>query len=445
MNSLIAELTAAGVPIRDDQIVREAVGVDWTGRFRGDVLAVARPHTTAEVQLVVRACSERGLTVQIQGGNTGLVGGSVPPAGMPCVVLLTTGLAQVGPLDPGARTVRVGAGATLATAAAAAREGGLLLGVDLAARDSATIGGMVATNAGGMRVCAYGMMRAQVRGVRAVLADGSELADVRALPKDNTGYDLAGLLTGSEGTLGVITEVVLGLHYPAVSSLGLMGVETLAEAVAAAQAVAGHFPVLAAEVVDRTGQELAARLGSSQPPRPIAPWLLLVEVADGGECAGLEPLAELDPIVATTPGEQARLWSFREDQALFCAAAAGSRPVHKFDVSAPLGRMDELAAGFAHLMTSDPAVAGSACFGHVLDGNLHLEAWGPRADAHEQSDAIYGLVSELGGSISAEHGVGRAKVPYLGLSRSPAELAAMSGIRRAFDPTGLFNPGVLTG
>lgn len=447
---LLGALTQRAVPITTSAPACERAGVDWTGRFRGEVLAVARPSTTDQVAEVLRAAAAAGVPVQVQGGNTGLVGGSVPGPDCPSLVLATTGLSRLGAVVGPARQLTVGAGVTCADAAAAAARAGLYLGVDLAARDSATIGGMVATNAGGRRVCAFGMMRANIRGVRAVLPDGTIIDTTRALAKDNTGYDLTGLLAGSEGTLAVITEVVLGLHErPPASSLALLGVGSLAAAIAALRDVqSAGIRVLAAEVVDAAGMVLVSRLeGLPALAGQVGeqPWWLFVEVADGGDCSGLEPLAELAPLVADTPADQARLWAYRESQPLAYAAAAAGRAVHKFDVSVPLPQLDDLARGFAERLREQPDVSGTGCFGHVLEGNLHLQCWGPPAAAEAPTAATLGLVSELGGSISAEHGVGRSKAPYLHLSRSPGELAVMRAVRRAWDPTSLLNRGVLVG
>lgn len=449
--ALLRALGAHGVAVTTSGPTCEKAGVDWTGRFRGDVLAVARPTSTEQVSLVLNAAGAAGVPVQIQGGNTGLVGGSVPAPGVPSLVLATNGLQQIGAVSAASRQLTVGAGVTCADAAAAAARAGLYLGVDLAARDSATIGGMAATNAGGRRVCAFGMMRANVRGVRAVLPDGSVVDTTRALAKDNTGYDLTGLLVGSEGTLAVITEVVLGLHErPPAASLAVVGVPSLAAAVAAARAVqAAGVRVLAAEVVDAAGMHLVARLQGLPVLAPVAageqPWWLFVEVADGGDCSGLEPLGELASLVADNPADQARLWAYREYQPLAYAAAAGRQAVHKFDVSVPLELLDALAGGFAERMGWQADVRGTGCFGHALEGNLHLQCWGSPAAAEAPTVAVLGLVAELGGSISAEHGIGRAKAPYLHLSRGPGELALSRAIRRACDPAALLNPGVLIG
>lgn len=440
---LAGALRAAGVPVSTGPQRLAAAGVDWTGAFHGPALAVATPQDAAQVASCLAQARAAGVPVQVQGGNTGLVGGSVPAPGRPSLVLSTLGLVDVGPIDTSARTVRVGAGVTCMSVATAAGGAGLRFGVDLAARDSATVGGMVATNAGGINVCAYGTMRQQVRGVRAVLADGSVLDTMGRPVKDNTGYDLSGLLVGSEGTLAVVVAVELALHpKPPATTVAVVGVPDLRAAVALARAVGDcGYLLLAAEAVDGAGVMRVAGMFGLRHPDTQAPWLLLLEVADGGTGDGCQPLADLDPIVATSPRDRAQLWALRERQTL--AYSAIGAPLAKFDVAVAANSLDELAAGIATSLGDLPGVTGVGLFGHVLDGNLHVQVWGPAAGSAAVAGSVLGLVGELGGAISAEHGIGRAKARYLHLSRQPTQVAAMAAIRQAFDPGGLLNPGVL--
>ncbi len=438
--ALIASLERAGIPPVTDPAVLAGHAVDWTGHWVGPVLAMVRPGSTEQVASALAAARAHGVPVQVQGGNTGLVGGSVPDR--PSLLLVTTGLAGVGEVDLAERTLRAGAGATVAAVAQHAAAAGLRFGVDLAARDSATLGGLAATNAGGIAVCAHGMMREQVRGLTAVLADGRRLSTIGRPRKDNTGYDLTGLLVGSEGTLGVITEVEVVLHpAPPASTVGLLAVADLATAVRAARAIqATGARLLAAEVVDADGvARAAAALGLPDPLAGAAGWLLLLEVADGATAEGLGPVADRVIAVATGARDRARLWSYRERQTEVYAAGGGAP--EKLDVALRLDRLD---AGVAEVR----AVVGAAgsgrarvgFFGHALDGNLHVQLLDAPAGLAEQ---VLAAVARLGGSISAEHGIGRLKAAHLHLARSADEIAWMRRIRSEVDPAGLLNPGVL--
>jgi FAD/FMN-containing dehydrogenase len=462
-------LAAAGIVVITDPDLLAGHCVDWTGRWSGPTLGAVRPRTTEQVSAVLAAARSAGVVVQVQGGNTGLVGGSVPDR--PALLLLTTGLDRIDPVDPLERTVVVGAGVTAAQLAAHARAARLHFGVDLAARDSATIGGMVATNAGGMGVCAFGMMREQVRGLVAVLADGRVVRTVGRPRKDNCGYDLAALIVGSEGTLAVITEVEIALHpQPRESSVALLAVTDLADAVRCARRVeAGAAMLLAAEVVDSAGATRAAQaLGNPDPLPDGAQWVLLLEVADGGTATGFEPVADLVVAVATDRADRQRLWALRERQTELYATLPG---LQKLDVSVRLTDLDPAVAAIRAVVAGAGADAGRGTappdgfvppagtggqddpppvggedrpwvgfFGHALDGNLHVQVVG--ADT-ATADRVLRAVAELGGSISAEHGIGRLKVAQLHLARSAEQIDWMRRIKATVDPDGLLNPGVL--
>lgn len=417
--------------------------IDWAGRFGGPALAVARPADTAEVSAVLHACHAAGVPVIPQGGNTGLVGGSVPAADarQPPVILSTRRLAAIGEVDLRSGQLTAGAGATLAAVQAAARSVGWVYGVDLAARDSATIGGTVATNAGGIHVIAYGMTRAQVVGIEAVLADGTVVSHLAGLLKDNTGYDLAALMCGSEGTLAVITAVRLRLHRPpGRTSVALIGCASYADAMdRLVTAVDPAVRLLAAEVVDETGMDLAgAVIGQPSPLAARHPVVLLLEVVDGGDASGFRNLDDADVIVGLDAAERDRLWQFRERQS---EAFSALGVCHKLDVSVPLTVLPECADELRSLVDSWPGVTHAGVFGHLADGNIHVEVHGP--EGPEVDVAVLACVARYGGSISAEHGVGRAKVAELHLCRSAAEIGAMAAIKQALDPAGILNPGVL--
>lgn len=424
---------------------------DWTRRFGGPCLAVVRPGGAGEIAEILRACAAAGVPVLPQGGNTGLVGGSVPAASgqQPPVIISLLRLTGLGAVDDLAGQVTVGAGATLGEVQRHAVAAGWRYGVDLAARDSATIGGTVATNAGGIHVIAHGMTRAQVVGIEVVLADGSVISHLSGMLKDNTGYDLAGLFCGSEGTLGIITAVRLKLHRPlGRTTVTLVGTASYADALAlmsragvAAESSAPGSRLLAAEVIDAPSMDLVCAVADlNWPLAQRWPVVVLLEVVDGGDGSGL-PLDETaDAVVAFDAADQARLWAYRERQADAYGAAG---IVHKLDVSAPLPKLAACADELMVLIGTLPDVTTFGIFGHLADGNMHVEIVGPAAADLRADLAVLECVASYGGSISAEHGVGRAKAADLHLCRSATEIAAMRAIKGALDPQGLMNPGVL--
>jgi FAD/FMN-containing dehydrogenase len=424
----------------------EAATVDWTGRFRGSTPAVVRPGSVDEVAAVMTHCHAAGIVVVPQGGNTGLVAGGVPLHDE--VVLDLRRLDSIGDVDPLARQVTVGAGTTVADVQRAAGDAGLAYAVDFAARDSATIGGTIATNAGGVHVMRWGTTRRQVVGLEAVLADGRVIRRLAGLEKDNTGYDLTGLICGSEGTLAVVTAARLRLvpDEPAVA-VALVGFESVDDAVAAVARLRADLPGLsAAELMLDDGIELVcAQFGRRHPLPDSSPVLVLLEArggdpeADLGAAIGADALAR-DSAVVHDSASRAALWSYRDDHTLAINALGAP---HKLDVTVPLPRV---AAFVPEVRARVAAVAPRAqvwLFGHLGDGNIHVNVTGidPRDEAVD--DAVLGLVAEIGGSISAEHGIGAAKRRWLHLSRSPAELSVFRAIKAALDPRGILNPHVL--
>ena len=424
-----------------DPDVTASYETDWTGRFHGSCVAVVRPGTTEQVSAVLRACSSAGAQVLVQGGNTGLVGGSTPRGGE--VVLSLTRMASLGPVEQG--QVTAGAGVTLADLQAHARAAGMEFGVDLAARDSAT----VATNAGGIRVLRYGSMRRQLVGIEAVLADGSVLSRMPGLDKDGTGYDLVGLLAGSEGTLAVVTAVRLRLwaRLPH-RAVALLALDSTEAAVAMLPGLRASLPSLsAAELFYGPGLDLVRKHRGL--PAPFAaehPCYLLLECTDRRD--PIEELAAaveaapgvLDATVATDAAGQRALWAYREAHTE--SISAEGVPV-KLDVSVPLGELPLLIGQLGPAIAAVCPAARPILFGHVNEGNVHVNVL-DTGEAHDEViEAVLRLVASLQGSISSEHGVGRVKVPWLALSRSPVEIAAMRAIKDALDPAGLLNPGVL--
>ena len=443
----------------DDHALMEPYCTDWTRRFGGPALCVVRPGSTEEVAAVMKACSAAGVPVIAQGGNTGLVGGSVPAkagasggfaglgnfAGFSAlpVIVSTRRLSWIETVDELSGQLSAGAGATLGDVHRAARAAGWEYGVDLAARDSATIGGTVATNAGGIRVLAYGMTRMQITGIEAVLPDGSVISHMSGLAKDNTGFDLAQLLCGSEGTLAIITAVRLRLHRPhGRTSVALVGCSNYDDALTViASGVLGRL--VAAEVIDATGMRLVQEVSGL--PYPLAdqhPLFALLEVADGGSGDGFvaEVLEDRDVVVGLDASEIERLWQYRERQAEGFDVRG---IVHKLDVSVPLPRLAECANELHSVLTTFSSVTEFGIFGHLADGNIHVEILGPPAEETEADMAVLECIARYGGSISAEHGIGRMKVDHLDLSRSQTEIAAMRAVKEAWDPKGLMNPGVL--
>ncbi len=452
-------MSAAGLPL---EALRVAVGpehvlvdpgltasyeTDWTGRFSGRAGCVVRPADTTEVAAVMKACAAAGTPVVVQGGNTGLVGGAVPAGGE--VLLSLARLDELGDVDVLAGQVTAGAGVTLAALQAHARSAGLDFGVDLAARDSATVGGLVATNAGGIRVLRYGSMRAQLLGAEAVLADGSVVSRMAGLLKDGTGYDLVSLLCGSEGTLGVVTRVRLRL-VPRLASraVALLAMPDADAALALLPGLRERLPHLsAAELLFAPGLALVRKHGHLPPPfAEEHPAYLLVECSDRHDPtdALVDAVAEaeglLDATVATDSAGQRALWAYREQHTE--AISAEGVPV-KLDVSVPTGRLPELVARLQPTVSAVAPDARLIVFGHVNEGNLHVNVLDTGDLAEQVTEAVLRLVAELEGSISSEHGVGRAKAEWLGLSRSVTEIAAMRAIKDALDPAGLLNPGVL--
>ena len=428
-----------------DPDVTASYGEDWSRRFRGPVLAVVRPASTDEVAAVVRACVDARVPVVPQGGNTGLVGGSVPGHDGPaCVVLSTRRLTRLDDVDRSAGQVTVGAGVTLAALHAHARSAGWAYGVDLAARESATVGGTIGTNAGGIRVCCYGMTRRQVLGVEAVLPDGSVVSHLSGFEKDNTGYDIAGLMVGSEGTLGVVTAARVWLHRPPrASAVALVGVRDAAHALEiVGSAVPPGSRLLAAEIVEESLLRLVCEhTGLPWPLTGPAAQVLVLETesdAPGEIAMGLPD--DLDVVVAVDAADKARFWTYREAVA---EAITARYVAHRFDLTVPRGDWDAFVVDVLERLHDVPEVTHVYAFGHLYDGNLHVEVIGPDAEDERADAVVLGCVADHGGSISAEHGVGRAKAAYLHLSRTPAELAMMRSLKNALDPHGLFNPGAV--
>jgi len=426
---------------------------DWTGRFHGRAGAVVLPASAAEVAAAVALASEQGVPIVPQGGNTGLVGGAVPPGGG--IVVSLRRLRYRGDIDPLARTVRVGAGLTLAELDDLACPHGLAAGLDLAARDAATVGGIVACDAGGHSALRYGTARARVRGLEVVLADGSIVRLARRAPKDNAGYNLVPLLVGSEGTLAVITDVEWELvPRPARRVTVLLAVDSMQRAVDFALALRASVPAVEAiEFMCSACFSLLAEQLSLAAPDPLRPVVdsgglaLLCEVA--GNSDDVERFAAFitrhaageRATLASDEAQRKRLWRLRD---AIPEAVSRAGVAHKIDVALPPSRLAEFDRRLRELVPGHLApVARLVRFGHLGDGNVHVNVLGLPPDAEGVDAAVLELAAACGGTISGEHGIGTAKARYLHLVRSEREIELMRAIKRAFDPRGVLNPGVL--
>lgn len=426
---------------------RATYEVDWTGRFRGSTSAVVRPGTAAEVAAVIEVCRREHLALVPQGGNTGLVGGGVPLAGE--IVLSLRRMSQVGEVDAVARQVTAGAGATVAAVQHAASAAGLRYAVDLAARDSATVGGTIGTNAGGLNVIRYGGTRQQVVGLAAVLGTGACIEHMQGLVKDNTGYHLPSLLCGSEGTLGIVTAARLQLvtrHDAQV--VALIGFRDIADAVSAVATWRSALDSLeSAELFLDSGLRLVCDAFGLPPPFDRSwPAYVLVEVAavhdptDDLAAAVASVTSVGDVAVASDGARRDALWRYREDHTL---AINTLGPPHKLDVTVPLGELAGFVVDAPRIVSDVAPDARTWLFGHVGDGNLHVNITGVAPDDERVDDAVLSHVASLGGSISAEHGIGTAKRRWLHLNRTAAELATMREIKRALDPDDVLNPNAI--
>lgn len=409
--------------VLDDADLMSSYGRDWTGRWECLPELVVRPGSTQEISQVLRLCAESSTPVVTQGGNTGLVGGSVPTRDA-CVVLTTSRLHRLEAIDRASRHVIAGAGVTIADVQSHAAAGGVTYGVDLASRDTATVGGTIATNAGGTRVVHYGDTRAQVLGVEAVFADGTVMSDLAGLAKDSAGYDISGLLVGSEGTLGVITAACLRLRdpLPAGRQTLLVGVVSLDQGLE----LLDQEQLLAAEFMDGHAMRLVCAVtGLPDPLERQWPFYVLLETA------GKPRLAR-----SADAAVDRRLWAYRERQT---EAVSTLGVVHKLDVSLPLAALGAFVDSLPELTAPHDVFA----FGHLAEGNVHIEIVGVDPSDDAVDARVLRAVADLGGSVGAEHGVGRAKSAYLSWTRDEAQLAAMRAIKESLDPACLLNPGVL--
>ena len=437
---------------------------DWRRRFTGRADAVVLPATTHETADVVRACARHDAAIVTQGGNTGLSGGATPAPDGHSIVLSTRRMNRVLEVDPENDTITVQAGCTLQAVRDAAQEAGRLFPLSLAAQGSCTIGGNLATNAGGTQVLRYGNTRELALGLEVVLPDGQVWDGLRGLRKDNSGYDLKQLFIGSEGTLGVITAATLKLFaLPRSRLTALAGLESVEAAILLLQRMRSFAgPTLTAfELMSRESlQPVAGVLGLTRFPfEPLTPWVVLLELSDHEDEtharslleAGLDPEAGapvVEAVVSRSLAESEHLWRLRET--IPEAQARGGGNV-KHDISLPLRHMSDFVRDANEQLARRFDWAQPAVFGHLGDGNLHYNV-GCRAGVspqtafdHEQAlnAIVYDAVAQYRGSFSAEHGLGQLKRNAAARYKSAIELELMRSIKLAFDPDGRMNPGKL--
>jgi FAD/FMN-containing dehydrogenase len=435
--------------------------LEWRDRWTGTTPFLALPKTTADVAAVVGVCFEAGVAITPQGGNTGLVGGQIPQGE---ILLSTERLGAIREVETFDDVIVAEAGVTLARVHEAAAAVRRRFPLGLASEGTATVGGVVSTNAGGTQVLRYGSTRSLVLGLEAVLPNGEVWNGLKHLRKDNTGYDLKQLLIGAEGTLGVVTAASLKL-YPvlasrAVAMAGVPSPQAALHLLEQAKAEAGGA-VEAFELMGRQGVDFALKNipGTRDPLEEVHPWYVLAEFSSGepgsAEAAmerflthGLEAGLIADAVVAQTDAQAKALWLIRENQS---PAQKPEGATWKHDVSVPVSRVaDFLDQATAAMLAFAPGsrIAG---FGHMGDGNIHYDVLRPdggddaahAARRDEGSRIVHDIVMSMGGSISAEHGLGSMKTAEAARYKSPVELHALKAIRAALDPKRIMNPRVL--
>ena len=436
--------------------VPERYHTDCSGTPPQRPLALVRPCSTQEVSAVLRLCTAHQVAVVPQGGLTGLAGAAVPSQG--AIALSLERMNTIESTDTRAGLMQVQAGVTLQAVQEAAVAAGMVFGVDLGARGSCQIGGNVATNAGGNGVLQHGMMREQVLGLEAVLADGTVLPMLRPMIKNNTGYDLKQFFIGAEGTLGVVTRVLLRLRpAPQATATTLVALPDFDAALAVLKRMQSRFgnSVAAYELMwDSFVQASLSWLKLGAPFAESHPLLALINVDGKNESQlqgdvqqvleeAMEAGEVLDAIVAQSVAQAQTLWRLREAPA---ELNNNMHPAINFDVSLPQADIGRFAQACEAAFSARWPQKHALYFGHVGDGNLHVSVDGKTVggtpEAIEAVEAeLYRLVGEFQGSVSAEHGIGLHKKPYLQASRTPQELAVMRSIKQALDPLGLMNPG----
>jgi FAD/FMN-containing dehydrogenase len=465
-DDLIQKLRAAAGPqnVLTEPADVEPYVLDWRGVYRGETPAVVRPGSTEEVAAVVKACADAGSPIVPQGGNTGMCMASVPRAGRSEIVLSLGRMNRIREVDPLNNTLTAEAGVVLANIQQAAAQVDRLFPLSLGAEGSCTIGGNLSTNAGGVNVLRYGNTRDLVLGLEVVLPDGQIWSGLRGLRKDNTGYDLKHLFVGAEGTLGIITAAVLKVFpKPSASATAWAAVrdpEAALELLAQLRRHCGDR-INAFELISRNCLELVLKHipGTRDPLPGRNEWYVLTELADShaGDAlrqeleraleAAMDDGLVLDVAIAESRSQGQALWKIRET--IPEAAKGEAAMLYRHDIAVAVSAIPRFIREARDALEARFPGAHLICFGHLGDGNLHYNVFIPgraRADAaareaHDVTDLVYDLVETYGGSFSAEHGVGLAKVAELRRYKSSVELELMRSIKRTLDPKGLMNPG----
>lgn len=440
---------------------RAAYEQDWRGLFNNPALCVVCPNSAAQIAAIIQICREAGVKLVPQGGNTGLVAGGVPTANSPQVILSLRRMNKIRSVDPVSDTIIVEAGVTLKAVQDSAVEIGRLFPVSLGAEGTAQIGGVIATNAGGMQVLSYGNMRAQVLGLEVVLADGRIWHGLKTLRKDNTGFDLKQVFIGSEGMLGIITAAALRLQ-PGIAARqsALVGVASVEAALDLFQALRGKSAGLLTlcEFIDGPAMQLGAAYAPAQKLPFAAPSYVLAELSSPSDSYDLTSLLELvltealergaavDAVIAQSERERADFLALREAVPEGELREGGAL---KHDIAVPVAAMPGMVNAVKDLIAASYPTCRPNIFGHIGDGNLHINIRPPEEQhVADMSDYKARLTAEIealamlrGGSFSAEHGIGQIKLDGMLAHKSPIELDLMRAIKHALDPEDLLNPG----
>jgi len=461
-----AQLLGAKGFTRDPDLIDPWL-TDWRGRYTGRALGLASPADTQTLAELIKLCAQHRVPIVPQGGNSGMAGGATPDESGNAIVLSMRRMNAIRSFDAEAGQVVCEAGVILQTLHEAAEAQDLRFPLTLGGKGSATIGGLISTNAGGTQVLRYGTMRAQVLGIEAIMADGAVLDQLTVLKKDNRGFDLKQLLIGSEGTLGIVTAATLRL-LPATRSratawVGLANATDARTLLRRADAALGDalegFEIVPVHCLE----SVLAHLPDARPPLANAhPWNALLECTsrDSDGSAITERLEQVlalalddglitDAAIAANETQAEQFWTLRDS---ISPAERALGPAMQHDISVPVERMPEfIEAAIEKIEAEFPGTTGAA-FGHLGDGNVHFHVLAPRgavAGKWEESEGktisarVHDLVSQWGGSISAEHGIGQMKVSELGRLGDPAALGIMRQVKRALDPHGILNPGKL--
>ena len=456
INALLKQIEAvvgeAGL-LSGSQLAGRSAGI-WSGAEL-EALALVRPGSTAEVAEVMKLCHAVGQVVVPAGGMTGLAGGHESTHSD--ILLSTERMNRIESMDADSRHMTVQAGVILQTVQEAANDAGLMFALDLGARASCTIGGNIATNAGGVRVLRFGMMREQVLGLEVVLADGSIVASMFNVLKNNTGYDLRQMFLGSEGTLGIVTRAVLRLHEaPLAIETALLAVSSWKKVMRLLRYFDAALPgaLAAYEVLWRDHYQLNTGPHSSvdAPLDTDEPYYVLLDVFISDHEQGRDKLEALlmtaleqeevsDGVLASSEGERARFWQIREN---FAPEQACYDKIYGYDVSLPLEAMEIYVDEVRAALLEHFADAALYAYGHIGDGNLHFSIYPGAQRARDAIDEIvYYPLQALRGSVSAEHGIGLEKKAYLSYTRSSTEIDLMRRTKRMMDPANILNPGKL--